>query len=277
MTGEVLPNPASERTRLNRRASRFFNVGAPDLETVTRNASDDELLRLVCKWVGVLALGEYEKVVDSLGYALAYKEAIPDPEVIRERIEGYLSPDYYPDETQFRVTDWRVASGGNPNRKKDGIIGDRPRFLSIHESSLPKLDTSLTRSSRFAPRHPPLERGRDLRFKPVAAQHVVAVGRRPDTVHRLLVHARLEQRPVGFAPRVLSSAKPQVFLVRSDQPVAPPIVVGVVARPPVVPRMLDHACPYGVALDVAVAGQYVASVWVRQERKRPSHNVPLLR
>ncbi|MFN8998797.1 MAG: hypothetical protein ACK5YQ_10130 [Betaproteobacteria bacterium] len=85
------------------------------METVTRNASDDELLRLVCKWVGVLALGEYEKVVDSLGYALAYQEAIPDPEVIRERIEGYLSPDYYPDETQFPVTELPLQNPEDPH------------------------------------------------------------------------------------------------------------------------------------------------------------------
>jgi hypothetical protein len=39
---------------------------------------------------------------------------------------------------------------------------------------------------------------------------------------------RLEQSPVRFAPPVLSSAKPQVLIVRSDQPVAPPIAVGVV-------------------------------------------------
>jgi hypothetical protein len=80
------------------------------------------------------------------------------------------------------------------------------------------------------PPHPPLERGRDLRLKPAATKPVVAVGRRPDTVHRLLVHVRLEQRPEGFAPPVLSSGKPQVLIVRSDQPVAPPIAVGVGAR-----------------------------------------------
>ncbi len=94
---------------------------------------------------------------------------------------------------------------------------------------MPKLGTGLTRPPRFAPRHPPLERGRDLRLKPAASQHVVAVGRRPDTVHRLLVRVRLEQRPVGFAPPVLSWAKLRGLIVRSDQPVAPPISVGVAA------------------------------------------------
>jgi len=69
--------------------------------------------------VDALALGEFEKVFDALGYALAYQEAIPGPEVIRRRIEGYRSSDYYPGETTFKVTDWRVASGGNPNPKKE--------------------------------------------------------------------------------------------------------------------------------------------------------------
>lgn len=58
------------------------------METVKRSASDDEILRLVRKWVDVLALGDFEKVFDALGYAVAYQEGMPGSEVIRKKDRG---------------------------------------------------------------------------------------------------------------------------------------------------------------------------------------------
>jgi hypothetical protein len=36
------------------------------------------------------------------------------PDIIRGQIEGYRSPTFFPGEVEFRVSDWRTASGGNP-------------------------------------------------------------------------------------------------------------------------------------------------------------------
>ena len=36
------------------------------------------------------------------------------PEWLRTAIKSYVSPEYFPDVTDFVVTDWRTANGGNP-------------------------------------------------------------------------------------------------------------------------------------------------------------------
>jgi hypothetical protein len=75
-------------------------------------ATDDELLAIVRSWIEVLAQGDYEKVFENLGYAMAWGMGA---EAIRRDIEKYRSPELYPGVTEFRVTSWRSASGGNPS------------------------------------------------------------------------------------------------------------------------------------------------------------------
>ena len=58
------------------------------------------------------------------------KRGCPALRSSEKRIEGYRSPDYYPDETQFWVTDWRVASGGNPTPKSD-VVRYKPNTLGL--------------------------------------------------------------------------------------------------------------------------------------------------
>ncbi len=74
-------------------------------------STDAELLAIVRSWLDVLAAGDYQRVFDSLGYPMAYGAGA---EGIRRDIENYRSPQLYPGISDFRVTDWRTASGGNP-------------------------------------------------------------------------------------------------------------------------------------------------------------------
>ncbi len=78
---------------------------------VPLSSTDDELLAVVRSWLDVLAAGDYQRVFDSLGYAMAYGAGA---EGIRRDIQIYRSPQLYPGISEFRVTDWRTASGGNP-------------------------------------------------------------------------------------------------------------------------------------------------------------------
>lgn len=62
-------------------------------------------------WLDVLATGGYQRAFDSLGYAMSNGAGA---EGIRRDIQNYRSPQLYPGVSDFRVTDWRTASGGNP-------------------------------------------------------------------------------------------------------------------------------------------------------------------
>jgi len=79
---------------------------------VPLSATDDELLQIVRSWLDVLAAGNYERVFENLGYALARGAGA---EGIRRDIEKYRSPEFFPGVSEFHVTDWRSASGGNPS------------------------------------------------------------------------------------------------------------------------------------------------------------------
>lgn len=74
-------------------------------------ASDEELLSIVRSWLDVLAAGDYVRAFENLGYAMARGEGA---EAIRRDIEAYRAQDLYPGVSEFRVTDWRSARGGNP-------------------------------------------------------------------------------------------------------------------------------------------------------------------
>ncbi len=82
--------------------------------TVSRTATDDQLLQIVRSWLDVLATENYEKVFENLGYSMAWGEGA---QAIRRDIEKYRSPEFYPGVSKFRVTDWRNAVGGNPDPK----------------------------------------------------------------------------------------------------------------------------------------------------------------
>src|SRR5688572_7739859 len=79
---------------------------------VPLSATDDELLAVVRSWLDVLAAEDYERIFANLGYAMAWGGGA---EAIRRDIEKYRSPELYPGVSKFRVTDWRIASGGNPS------------------------------------------------------------------------------------------------------------------------------------------------------------------
>ncbi|MCL1826321.1 MAG: hypothetical protein FWG26_10400 [Betaproteobacteria bacterium] len=78
---------------------------------VPLSASDGELLSIVRSWLDVLAAGDYERVFDQLGYAMAWGAGSAGT---RRDIGAYRAPDLYPGVSEFRVTDWRSAHGGNP-------------------------------------------------------------------------------------------------------------------------------------------------------------------
>jgi hypothetical protein len=83
------------------------------LRFVPRNATDGQVLDIIRECVDLLATGDYERVYAELGYALAFEQ--PGAECIRGEIMRYRSVDYFPGVTEFRVTDWRTARGGNPD------------------------------------------------------------------------------------------------------------------------------------------------------------------
>ncbi|MES2508841.1 MAG: hypothetical protein V4625_02885 [Pseudomonadota bacterium] len=81
---------------------------------VPLSIADDELLEIVRSWLDVLAAGDYVRVFDCLGYAMAYGAGA---EGIRRDIQNYRSPELYPGVREFQITDWRTAKGGNPEPK----------------------------------------------------------------------------------------------------------------------------------------------------------------
>ena len=78
---------------------------------VPLSATDDELLQIVRTWLDVLAAEDYDLIFANLGYAMAWGSG---PEGISRDIQKYRSPTLYPAVTEFRVSDWRTAQGGNP-------------------------------------------------------------------------------------------------------------------------------------------------------------------
>jgi hypothetical protein len=79
---------------------------------VPQNATNEEVLDIIRKWVDVLAAEDYEAVVRELGFLTG---GFPSPaEYLRAQIKRYVSPEYFPGVTDFVVTNWRTAHGGNP-------------------------------------------------------------------------------------------------------------------------------------------------------------------
>jgi hypothetical protein len=80
---------------------------------IPKNASDEHVLDTVHYWIDVLAEQDYQRVYSELGYLLEWGELRAD--CLRQRIQGYRSPTFYPDVEQFVVTNSRTAKGGNPS------------------------------------------------------------------------------------------------------------------------------------------------------------------
>ena len=81
--------------------------------------NDEQVLDIVRAWVDVLSQEDYETVYDELGYLIGDVEC--SAETIRQAIKDYRSPDYYPGENTFTVTDWRTAQGGNPEPDQEVV------------------------------------------------------------------------------------------------------------------------------------------------------------
>ncbi len=85
---------------------------------IPRKATDEEILTIVRQWVDVLASEDYAKVFAELGYSMSPYFSCSGAEAIRQEIQNYRSPEFYPNITDFKVTDWRLAAGGNLEPKK---------------------------------------------------------------------------------------------------------------------------------------------------------------
>ena len=95
---------------------------------VRRDASDEEIIAVVLKWVDVLAKEDYKAVYDALGYSFETGE--PGPDLIRNEIKYYRSPEFFPGVDDFTVSDWRYAVPGNPNPKQ-AIIRYKPNSADL--------------------------------------------------------------------------------------------------------------------------------------------------
>jgi len=79
---------------------------------VPRDVTNDELLDVVRSWVDLMAAGDYGTAFARFGYSLA---ELPSDACLAEALRDYRSEKFFPGETDFRVTDWRTAAGGNPS------------------------------------------------------------------------------------------------------------------------------------------------------------------
>jgi hypothetical protein len=74
------------------------------------------LLEITRYWVSVLAREDYDAVFNALGFSMAYQTPeITGADRIKSEIKNYRSEHYYPGVTDFSVSNWDNANGGNPN------------------------------------------------------------------------------------------------------------------------------------------------------------------
>lgn len=87
------------------------------MEYLPKNISNEELLKCARKWIDILAAEKYQEVISSIGYGMSSTPQIKD---ITIPLVHYRSP-FYPNQTQFKISDWRTARGGNPNPLEEVI------------------------------------------------------------------------------------------------------------------------------------------------------------
>ncbi|HXT10952.1 MAG TPA: hypothetical protein VN873_05255 [Candidatus Angelobacter sp.] len=87
---------------------------------IPHNATDEAVLDIIRGWIDVLAKEDYEAVVAELGPGLdfAYGSYSSKAECLLAQIKRYVSSEYFPGVTDFIVTDWRLAKGGNPEPRR---------------------------------------------------------------------------------------------------------------------------------------------------------------
>ena len=95
---------------------------------VPQNATDEEVLDIVRKWVDVLAAEDYEAVVKELGFLTGFYSS--PAECPRAQIKRYVSPEYFPGVIDFVVSDWRTAHGGNPEPQST-VTWYRPNSVGL--------------------------------------------------------------------------------------------------------------------------------------------------
>ena len=89
---------------------------------IKRDISNADLIQAIRGWIEVLAQKRYEDFFDALGYSMGVGTA--SAEWIESDLRRYRS-ELYPGVTEFEVTDWKTARGGNPNPKQE-IIWYKP-------------------------------------------------------------------------------------------------------------------------------------------------------
>jgi len=97
---------------------------------IPHKATDEEILTIVRQWVDVLASEDYAKVFAELGYSMSPYFDCSGDEAIRQEIKNYRSPELYPGVTDFKVTDWLLAKGGNPSPKQS-IVRFKPNDTKL--------------------------------------------------------------------------------------------------------------------------------------------------
>lgn len=100
----------------------------PLMVLIPQNARNEEVLDIIHKWVDVLAAEDYETVVKELGFLTGFYSS--PAECLRAQIKRYVSPEYFPGVTDFVVTDWRTAHGGNP-KPKSTLIWYKPNSVGL--------------------------------------------------------------------------------------------------------------------------------------------------
>ncbi|MEZ5415199.1 MAG: hypothetical protein R3F03_12920 [Opitutaceae bacterium] len=78
---------------------------------VRRDIQDKDLIQIVRDWIDVLSQKRYDVFFNALGYSMAGKCASAD--CIASDLSRYRS-ELYPGISDFAVTNWRTAKGGNP-------------------------------------------------------------------------------------------------------------------------------------------------------------------
>lgn len=84
---------------------------------VPRDATNEEVLDIVRTWIDILASAGYEAAFTAIAFDT--KNEAWTPHFLKISVEGYRSPEYYPDVEQFHVTDWRTVQGGNSEAEQN--------------------------------------------------------------------------------------------------------------------------------------------------------------
>lgn len=95
---------------------------------VPRDAKRPEVLDIVRDWIDVLSAEDFRSVANALGYGSSYGRSAA--ESIRNDIQSYRSDEFFPGVETFCVSNWRTATGGNPNPMRQ-VIWYRPNSMRL--------------------------------------------------------------------------------------------------------------------------------------------------